>query len=634
MEFYNMQLDQLMNLNVSVASTLPMTSRESPGVVTVITQDEIRKSGAADLMEVLKQVPGFTFGVDVEGVLGAGIRGNWANEGKVLMLWDGIETNEDLYSTIQFGARYPIDQIKRIEIIRGPGSAMYGGNAEYAVINVVTINSPEFNGVDAALNYSVLSKTFGSRGVSVATGKSIGMSHLNVSAYINQANRSQETFTDIKGNSYDMTDQSALMTMHYRVDYNFKGLSVSGLYDGYEVEQRDGYDEIYLRSYKTSFNNTYINAKYEFQKGNKLELTPGIRFKFQRPWSYTESVTDDSFSPFDTHVNKKEFYLNSNYNPSEKVNFTGGLSYYHVLAYQKIDSLYFSNGENKLNIDNYSAFVQSIAKLNWFNVTLGVRYDYNPYYGSSVVPRIGLTRVWEKFHVKTLYNSAFRTPSIENINANPDITPERTRTLEVEGGFLVTPQSYLTINFYEINTSDPVIYYYDENDNDLFINASSIGTRGFEAEYKWKTNRFYAAVNYSFYAPTDKSKVEIYHVPDHEDKHTSFASHMVNLNGGIEIAKNVYLNPLASFNSTRYSVILNDDGTAEAVKHLPVYYFNLSLNFDHVFTEELSVQASIINLTDEENIYIQPYNGNHRPLPGTGREYRLKIAYLLPFKNK
>lgn len=78
-------------------------------------------------MQVLQLIPGFDFGVDVEGIVGIGVRGNWAHEGKVLMLWDGLEMNEDLYSTLQFGGHYPVGQIKRIEIIRGPGSAIYGG---------------------------------------------------------------------------------------------------------------------------------------------------------------------------------------------------------------------------------------------------------------------------------------------------------------------------------------------------------------------------------------------------------------------------------------------------------------------------------------------------------------------------
>src|SRR6185436_9636381 len=151
--FYEMSLEQLMNIEISVASRKALTPRESPGIVTLITEDEITNSGAQDLMDILRLVPGFDFGSDVEGVVGLGIRGNWAHEGKMLLLIDGQQMNEALYSTIQLGNHYPVQQIRKIEIIRGPGSAMYGGNAEYAVINIITKNDKEFTGVSVSADY-------------------------------------------------------------------------------------------------------------------------------------------------------------------------------------------------------------------------------------------------------------------------------------------------------------------------------------------------------------------------------------------------------------------------------------------------------------------------------------------------
>ena len=92
-----------MNIKISVASIKELTPRESPGVVSYISAEEIHESGANDLVDVLRLVPGFDFAMDVEGVVGIGVRGNWAHEGKVLMLIDGQEMNEGLYSSLQFG---------------------------------------------------------------------------------------------------------------------------------------------------------------------------------------------------------------------------------------------------------------------------------------------------------------------------------------------------------------------------------------------------------------------------------------------------------------------------------------------------------------------------------------------------
>ena len=107
--FFNLSLEELLNVQISVASKKALTLRESPGIVTLITEDEIKNSGAHDLLDVLSMVPGLQFGVDVEGAIGIGVRGNWGHEGKVLLLIDGQEMNEPLYSTIQFGEHYPVE---------------------------------------------------------------------------------------------------------------------------------------------------------------------------------------------------------------------------------------------------------------------------------------------------------------------------------------------------------------------------------------------------------------------------------------------------------------------------------------------------------------------------------------------
>jgi outer membrane cobalamin receptor len=116
-----------------VASRLDFTARQAPGIVTVITREEIINSGARNLMDVLRLVPGLDFGVDVESSLGLGVRGNWAYEGKILVLVDGQRYNESFFGSAQLERISP-EQVERIEIVRGPGSAVYGGFAELGVI--------------------------------------------------------------------------------------------------------------------------------------------------------------------------------------------------------------------------------------------------------------------------------------------------------------------------------------------------------------------------------------------------------------------------------------------------------------------------------------------------------------------
>jgi len=72
----NLSLDEILNLSTTIATKTALTTRESPGIISVITGEEIRNSGARDLTDALNLlVPGFGFGHDVEGAVGLGIRG-------------------------------------------------------------------------------------------------------------------------------------------------------------------------------------------------------------------------------------------------------------------------------------------------------------------------------------------------------------------------------------------------------------------------------------------------------------------------------------------------------------------------------------------------------------------------------
>src|SRR5688572_12163577 len=153
-------LQKMLNKNVSV-SAQNLTTREIPGIISLVTSEEIQNSGARDMIDVLRLVPGFDVSQDLQFVMGLSLRGNWANEGKVLILMDGQPFNELLYQSVALGNRFSVDAIERIEIIRGPGSARYGGSAEYGVINIITKAASTLNGVNVYGTAGFLSEATG-----------------------------------------------------------------------------------------------------------------------------------------------------------------------------------------------------------------------------------------------------------------------------------------------------------------------------------------------------------------------------------------------------------------------------------------------------------------------------------------
>ena len=92
-----MSLESLMDVQVTVASKTSLSQKESPGIVSVVTETDIKNSGARDMIDVLRLIPGIDFGTDVQGVVGISMRGNWGHEGKVALIVDGQEMNELLF---------------------------------------------------------------------------------------------------------------------------------------------------------------------------------------------------------------------------------------------------------------------------------------------------------------------------------------------------------------------------------------------------------------------------------------------------------------------------------------------------------------------------------------------------------
>jgi outer membrane receptor protein involved in Fe transport len=139
----DLTLEQLVEVQlVSVASKHPQTSREAPAVITVVSADEIRRQGYRTLGDVLRTLPGFYVTYDRNysyvGVRGFGRPGDYNT--RILVLIDGFRTNDNVYDGAFVGRESPVDLglVERVEISRGPGAAVYGNNAFFAVVNIVT----------------------------------------------------------------------------------------------------------------------------------------------------------------------------------------------------------------------------------------------------------------------------------------------------------------------------------------------------------------------------------------------------------------------------------------------------------------------------------------------------------------
>ena len=168
-------LQDLLSIEVvSTASKFPQSIREAPASITVVTAEEIRRFGYRTLAEALKSVRGFYTTYD-RNYTYVGMRG-FARPGdyntRILLLVDGHKLNDGIYDMAPVGTDFPIDiaLIDRIEVIRGPGSSLYGTNAVFGVINVVTKTGSARKGARA----EVLGGSLGTGGIAASYGQSLG----------------------------------------------------------------------------------------------------------------------------------------------------------------------------------------------------------------------------------------------------------------------------------------------------------------------------------------------------------------------------------------------------------------------------------------------------------------------------
>ncbi|MBI2212908.1 MAG: TonB-dependent receptor plug domain-containing protein, partial [Acidobacteria bacterium] len=279
-----MTLEELLSMELTIASKTGTTAREAPGIVTLVTADEIAASGARDLTDILRLVPGFDFGIDVQGVIGLGARGSWGHEGKILLLLDGQEMNEPLYSTLQFGNRIAVSQISKIEIIRGPGSAIYGGYAELAVINIITKGADELRGAAGSFMAGTMSDATARVRGDLSYGANVGAGSITVHASLAEGNRSDATFSDFLGNSYDMEDASELDDKTINLLATWKNYKARLIVDEYHMTQQDEFGENLPRPTDVDFDSLFFEATAVYLARPGLSITPRVNYKKQEPW--------------------------------------------------------------------------------------------------------------------------------------------------------------------------------------------------------------------------------------------------------------------------------------------------------------------------------------------------------------
>ncbi len=607
-------IDELLKMKTTVASTSSLTPRESPGIISIITNEEIKNMGARDLIDVLRTVPGINFGYDNYGVIGIQMRGNWAHEGKVLLVIDGQEFNDLKYNTLQFGRHFDVNQIKRIEIIRGPGSALYGGNAELGVINIITYMGEDLKKVQLTGSYGQMTKSMGHEDLSLAAGTKIHDWDVSLKSFLSKGNH-----TDLIYNSdtlYDFSNGGAgTQAINFNLGIKNKNFGFRAIYDNYSSDY--AYCDSLIYTFTDYYKTFATELIYNWHITKKLVITPKVNYRQSIP--YWEEGFDRN-----TAISRYTGNIIANYEVNKNISITGGVDYftdYGKMTENDSTSL-FANGKRTVSYNTLSAFVESTIKTSIVNFVVGGRYDQHNEFGQAFAPRIGLTKMWDKLHFKLLYSGAFRSPSVGNLVFNADINPEKTTVLELEAGLKLNNNMFLTANVFDIWIKDPIVWYDYGNDYG-YRNEDETGSLGFELEYKMKYNWGYASVNYSFNQKNQNSVLD-YEVPGRKNL-IGAPMNKISANGGFYLNRHICFNPTLIYIGKSYMGPVNDTLFNKVDGKLLV---NCFINFSNYRISKIPVEFGfgVSDLFNQQYPFIQPYLGYTNPYPGPSREFTFRLA--------
>jgi len=627
-DVFLMSLEELLDLRISVASVQAKPIRKQPGIVTVITSADIRESGARDLEDILHRVPGFATGLDVTGVTGMGFRGFWAYVGQILFIVDGLEITDGLFGVFPTGGHIPAAQIERIEIIRGPGSARYGGNAELAVIKITT-KAAKQDGVSVHTSFGTSGDSFSQR-YGYTFGQNFEDGHAYLGASLGRDYRSDRDYRGSDGTVFDMAGDSDIDTLLLTFGLDYKGLTVKGLLDSYHLDERTHYGEPQADTYDMDFDTFVASVEYDWGPLDRLTLTPKVTYDRQNPWAMESEEWSAAQIGGNYVIETERFTYNliAVYEMSDSSSLEVGAESYHERA-KATDTddgtnLHFEDTTtDSVSYDSTAVFGQYEVDTSLANFTVGCRYQDHSYAGDAFVPRAGITKVWDRWHAKLLYGESFRTPQIELITlaTAETIEPETATAYEMEVGYLLSDTISVVGSVFHASIEDILVFGLIEGSTvETYANREELSTYGFEGELRIRDEWGNASVGYSFYRPY-KNTVDTYDSGD-DDLLVGFPAHKLTFNATYYLTKKFSANASGIWTSKRLGY--NADTVGDTVVEFdPDFILDL---FAEYRAGRLAIGAGVKNLFDERIDYVQPYNGWTPPLPDKSREFFVNLS--------
>ncbi|WP_316675872.1 TonB-dependent receptor plug domain-containing protein [Ralstonia chuxiongensis] len=501
-------IEQLMQVQVVTgASKYAQAANEAPARVSVITAADIKAYGWRTLADILGSLPGLYTNYDrnyttlgARGFLRAG-----DYDTRFLLLIDGHRTNDPIFDQAAVGteAILNVDLIERVEYVPGAGSAVYGSNALFGVINIITKRGRDIDGVQA----SGSTGSANARDARVTWGKRAenGAEWL-LSASVNDAPGRDLYFPEF--NQPGVSDGVARGMDYDRAKRLFAKGSFGefGLTFGY-VDRTKG---VPTAPYDQSFNDPrsrtvdtrqMFNGTWQHALDDTTEVTARLfwgRYVSQGDYAYSPPPVGINRDLFDTAWYGTELKLVTRRIERHTLVIGTELQRDYRDAMRNFDTApYASYLDDHRDNNRVGVYVQDQFMLHrdWVLDT-GLRYDHTSFAPGIFSPRVGL--IWHAAPtttVKAIYGMAYRAPNDYELNYQTSapggqqvtngLSAERIRTYETVIEQQVAAGGKATLSVFQNNVSNLISQSQDPNTGLLFFsNVARVRTRGAELGYE------------------------------------------------------------------------------------------------------------------------------------------------------
>jgi vitamin B12 transporter len=490
---------------VVTASRSPETLKETLSSTTVITREQIEQSQARDLYQILRTVPGvkLTRNGGRGGATSIALRGG--NASGTLVLVDGINIES---ATLGQAAleQISVDQIERIEVLRGPKSSLYGSSAMGGVVQIFTRKSAGDDGIKYSLGVGSDSTRDGSISASGSTDSSrfnFTASHV-VSDGIDAQYRDDET----SGSSAFDDDGHHRSAISFNLDQDLGDFFTANVIFSKNEGESEIDDYFYADSFPYSlFETTLASIALDF---NIERFSSKLQYGKLKDSSenFSDNISINPIYDFIETIRDQGVWENS-FHASDLFTINFGLDYIH-------EEVASTNAYTQTKRDNFGSYVNNRLDLGVFSWSVGLRHDDNEQFGSKLTGDTAFgVEILEDVTATLSYGTAYKAPSFNDLYwpvslysaGNPSLQPEEIETYEL-GLDAYQDWGNASFHIYKSYVDDLIDWAPTDSGQWTPQNIDSVKIRGAELQYGVEFMEVFWSASFTYEKATNTTAKE------------------------------------------------------------------------------------------------------------------------------